>query len=103
MTRAEIRAALIAVDPHIRHYRSMSSSGNYTYWEETHLLNLIADNHHAEGWAFVVHRFTRDENDAIADALLAALDADDRITVQYNVDHERDTGYIHHIYDCEGY
>lgn len=101
MTRAEIRAALIAVDPAIRHYRSMKASGNYTYWEETRLLNLCMDNHHAEGWAFVVHRYTKDENDALAAQLFSALDNDDRITVIYQVDHEIETGYIHHIFDCE--
>ena len=101
MTRAEIRAALIAVDPHIRHHRSMSASGNYTYWDETRMLNLCADNHHAEGWEFVVHRYTKDENDDIAAALFTALDNDDRIALQYNVDHEIETGYIHHIFDCE--
>ena len=34
-------------------------------------------------------------------ALKAMLESQDNITVDYLVDYE-DTGYIHHIYDCEG-
>ena len=47
-------------------------------------------------------RFTKIEDEETALALKALLEAQDDIAVDYLVDYERDTGYIHHIYDCEG-
>ena len=47
-------------------------------------------------------RFTKEEDEETAAELLRALSERDDITVDYLVDYERDTGYIHHIYDCEG-
>ena len=37
----------------------------------------------------------------MAASLLAALEECDDIAVEYLVDYERDSGYIHHIYVCE--
>ena len=103
MTRYEIRALLISVDPNIRHHRSERMAPDYTYWDETRLLGISADDRQADDWAFVVHRYTKSENDPIAEALFEALDADPRVAVVRSVDYNRDEGYIHHIFDCEGY
>lgn len=103
MTLDEIRVFLTAVDPGIKHYFSMAEGDAYSYWEETRPLPFCADGGHTGGWRFYVHRFTRNETDTVAEALYAALDASDRIAVRRTVDYERDTGYIHHIFECEGY
>lgn len=103
MTLSEIRTMLVEVDPAIRHYFSMGTGEDYTYWEEIQRLDLTADGGHEEGWHFYVHRFTKDEADPIAQALFEALDGDCRTTVIHRVDYEPDTGYLHHIFECEGY
>ena len=72
-------------------------------WRELRRLDATADDRHIEGCAFQVDRFTKDEDDATAQALFEALDGDDRVAVYYAVDYERDSEYIHHIYDCEGF
>ena len=103
MTLAEIKALVAAVDPLARHYASASRPGeSYTVWRETRRLDTSADGGHAEeAWAFTVDRYTKSEADPVAAALFAALDGDDRVAVSHLVDYEPDTGYIHHIYDCE--
>lgn len=106
MTLSEIRSLLVSVDPDIRHYFSMSDADAYTYWEETRRLPLIADDRYGaedQGWHFYVHRFTRTEGDTIAQNFFNTLDADPRTTVIWQTDYEHDTGYIHHIFECEGY
>lgn len=103
MTLDEIRELLITVDPDIRHHRSEHLEPDYTYWDETHLLGIAADNSQFDDWAFVVHRYTKRESDHIAKALFNALNSDPRVAMVYRVDHSRDEGYIHHIFDCEGY
>ena len=103
MTLNEIKAVVLSADATAEHYESShTGSDSYTVWRELRRLNIVADNRHIEGWAFQVDRFTRDESDAIADALFAALDESDRVAVNHQVDYEQDTEYIHHIYDCEG-
>lgn len=103
MTLDEIKTLLAEVDPDIRHYWTMGTGADYSFWEETRLLDFTADGHHADAWAFTVHRFTKTEGDPVALALFRALDADPRIAVRVDVDHEPETGYIHHIFSCEGY
>jgi hypothetical protein len=51
----------------------------------------------------VAHRFTKSDSDPVAPALFAALDAEPSVTVRWLQDYEPSTGYIHHIFDCEGY
>ena len=103
MTLSDIRTMLVAVDPDIRHYFSTEKEKDYTYWEETQRLGLTSDNRHDEGWIFYVHRFTRDEFDPVARALFFTLDADPRTAVIHRTDYEPDSGYIHHIFECQGY
>lgn len=103
MTLGDIRTLLVSVDPGIRHYFSTETDRDYTYWEELQRLPFTADGCHEEGWRFYVHRFTRDEFDQVARRLFETLDADPRTAVIHRVDAERDTGYIHHIFECEGF
>ena len=104
MTLAEIQALVVSVDTNSGHYESAyAGSDAYTVWREFRRLPEHANDHFAdEGWAFQIDRYTKTENDPIAAALFAALDADDRVAFAYQVDYEPNTGYIHHIFDCEG-
>lgn len=106
MTRDEIKALLVTADPNIKHYFSMSDAESYSYWEETSRLPFLADDVHNvndQAWRFYVHRFTKTEDDAIAQTIFNTLDADPRTTVRWVTDFDKDSGYIHHIFDCEGY
>lgn len=103
MTAGEIKTLLTAVDPDVQRYdHDGSGTDAYTVWHEYGRVGLYGDGQEEGSIKFQVDRFTRDEDDAVAAALLAALDGADDITVDYRVDYEKDTGYIHHIYDCEG-
>lgn len=105
MTLSEIQTKLAGIDPDIKHYFSASDGKNYTYWEETQRLPFMADDRHDPAdaaWRFYVHRFTKTEYDPVATALFTALDESTGIAVRWTVDSEPDTGYIHHIFECEG-
>ena len=104
MTVEEIKAIVVAVDENAGHYESAyQGTEAYTVWQELRPLPIEGDDgHKVEAWAFQVDRFTKDEADAIAPAMRAALEAETRVAFAYEVDYERDTGYIHHIFDCEG-
>ena len=105
MTLTEINEILTAVDPQIKHYFSMSKTDAYTYWEETKYLPFINDGRYDEDKPirFYVHRFTRTEEDPVAEALFSALDQNDRIAVDRTVDYDKESNYIHHIFECEGF
>ncbi len=103
MTLSDIKALAVSIDQNARHYFSESTGEDYTYWEETQRLGRLANDSHEEAWAFYIHRFTKDEDDTVAAAIFAALDADPRVTVSHTTDYEADSGYIHHIFQCEGY
>lgn len=104
MTLDEIREMVVSVDRTAGHYESAHRAGQaYTVWREYGELPFTADGRSQGAVSFQVDRFTRDENDAVARALFQELDKDDRIAMEYRVDYEQDTRYIHHIFDCEGY
>lgn len=102
MTLRDIKSVLAAVDPSIRFGWSMGTGADYSYWEPTGRLPLTADDRHVEeGWTFVVHRFTRREDDPVAPALFSALDQNPNIAVSWQITPDPGTEYIHHIMDCE--
>lgn len=103
MTLDDIRELVVSADPAARHYESRWTEGAYTTWTEYRRLAFTADDRHDEGWAFQVDRFTMDEDDDVAKRIFQVLDADERVAVEHMVEYENDTGYIHHIFDCEGY
>ena len=103
MKLTDIATLIGGVDAQARHYFSMSTADAYTYWEETQQLPFTSDDRHDEAWRFYVHRFTKDAADSTAVTLYSTLDADPRVTVIHTVDYDDDDGYIHHIYECEGY
>ena len=106
MTLNEIKELLVSADQDIKHYFSAESADAYSFWEETQRLPFVGDDHHPDGdqaWRFYVHRFTRTEGDAVALRIFETLDNDVRTAVRWIIDFENDTGYIHHIFECEGF
>ena len=103
MTVQEIKDLLTGVDPNVQRYdHDAAGSGDaYTVWYELRPVGCYGDGEEEGTIRFQVDRFTKEEDEAIAAALLETLEARDDIAVEYLVDHERDTGYIHHIYVCE--
>ena len=102
MTLSEIKALVIAVDPNAQHYDSAKKGAAYTVWREVRPLGFMADNRHEGAIKFQIDRFTKTENDTIAASFFSALEGNDRVAFSYEIDYEPDTGYIHHIFDCEG-
>ena len=102
MTLAEIKAFLVTVDSTIERYESSKTDAEaYTVWYEVNPKTAFADGQHQDVTKFQVDRFTKTEDDATAAAIFTALDERDDISFDYLVDYESDTGYIHHIFDCE--
>lgn len=103
MTLDDIRALVISVDRFAGHYQSAHRPGaSYTVWQEIRRAGLRADNTMPDkSWRFQIDRYTKDEFDPVAPALEAALDADPRVAFDYQVAFEPQSGYIHHIFDCE--
>ena len=89
MTIQEIKDLLTGIDPDVQRY-------------DHDRADFHGDGRTQGGIRFQVDRFTKEEDDATAAALLEALEGNDFIAVDYLVDYERDTGFIHHIFDCEG-
>lgn len=100
MTLKEFRDILLTADPKASHYKSVQAP-NYTVWAEYGANDLIADSLREDrAWRIQVDRFTKIEYDQMVNAIEAALNRDD-ISAKYLIDFEPDTGYIHHIWDCE--
>lgn len=103
MTTERIKELLLSVDPETQRYdHDRKGADAYTVWQEYTPGNLYGDGINEGSIRFQVDRFTKEEDEGIALALKAMLEAQDNIAVDYRVDIEEDTGYIHHIYDCEG-
>lgn len=101
MTLEAFKDLLLTVDPAITRYEH-AGQGNFTVWSEHGTKPLGANNHRGEViYRVQVDRFTRIENDPIATQMTAVLDAQDEVAFRYLVDYEQQTGYIHHIWDCE--
>lgn len=101
MNCTEIKAFLITVDPTIERYESSKKGDAYTVWYETRKPAVFADGQHEDITHFQIDRFTKTEDDSVAAAIFTALEGRDDISFDYLTDHEDDTGYIHHIFDCE--
>ena len=103
MTTSDIKTMLVAVDSTVeRSESSQTGSEAYTVWRELGDGALFADGVNQGGIRFQVDRFTKTEDDTVAAAIFTALEARDDVSFEYLVDYETDTGYIHHIFDCEG-
>jgi hypothetical protein len=103
MTASEIKKLLTDVDPDAQRYEhdGAGTADAYTVWRELRPVGLYGDGREEGSIRFQVDRFTKEEDEALAAQLLSTLEGCDDIAVDYLVDYERDTGYIHHIYVCE--
>lgn len=102
MTVKDIEALVGSVDPQSRHYYNPHDGTNYTRWMEYKQIGEAADDTYGTGWKFQIDRYTKQEYDPIAADLEKALKEKVGVAYRYMVDFEQDSGYIHHIFDCEG-
>ncbi|MBR2855138.1 MAG: hypothetical protein IKE81_12520 [Clostridia bacterium] len=104
MTIQEIKNLLTGVDPDAQRYEhDRAGTGEaYTVWAEIGPVGFYGDGQEQGSIHFQVDRFTKVEDEVMAECLRIALEDADYITVDYRVDYEQDTGWIHHIFDCEG-
>jgi len=102
MTLAELQAMIAAIDPQATKF-SGAGTGNYTVWHPYKITRQPGDNGEAEQVSSVqIDRFTKDDPDTIEPLITAALQARaDEIAFEHLIDYEQDTGYVHHIWDCE--
>jgi len=101
MTLDNFRDLLFSADPTATKWKG-AGTGNYTVWHPFEFSKMMADGQKAGGISRIqVDRFTKLDNDPVVDAIETALSGEDEITFQHLVDFEQDTGYIHHIFDCE--
>ena len=104
MTVQRIKDLLTSIDPKAQRYEhdGAGKADAYTVWNEVGPVGFYGDGQEEGSIHFQVDRFTKEEDEGTALALKAMLESQDDIAMDYHVDYETDTGYIHHIYDCEG-
>ena len=101
MTLTEFYNLIKAVDADLSAY-SGPGTGNYTVYHPYEIGGLRADGRIVEARLKVqVDRYTRLSTDATVDVITAALESSDDIAFRHLVEFEPNTGYIHHIWDCE--
>lgn len=101
MTLLELRDLLLTITCEVYHYHAHKQTDSYIVWAEygTNILN--ADSEVREkAFKVQVDLFTKTEFDSKVEEIGALLDRDN-ISYSYDVDYEKDTEYIHHIWDCE--
>nr|DAR62100.1 MAG TPA: hypothetical protein [Caudoviricetes sp.] len=102
MTLADIKALVLAADPDACAYESDSTGKDYTTWQPLWPMNLFVDNRCADGWHFVIDRFTRMQDDPVTANIRAVLDDAPGVAYAMEIDYERDTGFIHISFTCDG-
>ena len=94
------RDLLLTVDPEATKNKG-NGNENYTVWRPYGATGPHSNNRRkVRVWKIQVDRFTKTDNDTIALGILNALEAAE-IPHTYLIDYEKDTGYHHHIFDCE--
>lgn len=97
-----IKARLVKIDPTVQKFTSTHrSEPAYTVWHPIRPIGIHANGARLPGWSFQIDRYTKQDPDEIAAEILKTLEADNRVAVDYLLDYEDDTGYFHHIFDCE--
>jgi len=100
MTVKQIQEMVLRADPKAKHYYS-TSEGDFTVWQEYMRLPYAGDNIADKGWKFQIDRYTRQEYDPIAEAIEQVLN-EELVGYTYQVEYDEATGYIRHLFDCEG-
>ena len=102
MTVEDIKRLVLSADSTAKHYVADKRGESFTIWAETNRLGLSADDRHDMGWAFQIVHYVRGEDRTTADAIEQALIDHPGVAYSYAVSYERTSGYIRHIFDCEG-
>lgn len=104
MTPEDFLPIALRCDPQAWHYEARDKGDAYTTWHEFTRIPLGGDNREAvEAWHFQVDHFTRTEFSPMAAQIYAVLDAEPTVTrPTHRIMYERETGYIHHIFQVEG-
>lgn len=100
MTLDGFRELVLRCDPAATHYEG-TGKGNCTVWQEIRRLNYAADGRKLGGWDCQIDRWTKAENDAIAQKIEEELDKSDELCFKHIVSYDVETGYIRHIFSCE--
>lgn len=102
MTLKEFGALIATVDPKARRYQS-AQRGDFTVWEEYSRIPAYADGRTEGGWHVQLERYTKKEDDEIAEALRILLESRDDVAFSYMIDTEKDgeSLTIRHLFDCE--
>lgn len=103
MTVEAIKELIVGAAPEAKHYVAAAQGEAFTVWQEYRQLDFSADDKHAEAWAFQIDHYTKTEFDPIAKAIRMALEEHPGTTYRYEVQYEKESGYIRHLFDCEGY
>lgn len=101
MTLEEIKTLVLSADPAAKHYET-AKEGAYTTWQERRKLGLLSDDEQQEAWAFTIDRWTPEENDPVADRIEDALKNAPGAAYMRETLYDAESGYIHHVFTCEG-
>lgn len=104
MTVEEIKEIIVAVDPTAKHYASSKEGDAFTVWAEYRRIMPDGAPQEDFGWAFEIDRYVKlgVEEDTVAQAFETALSQSDRVAFAYEVDYDPSSGYVRHIFSCEG-
>ena len=103
MTLQEWKSLLLKAGPPVSHYQPKKQMGRYMVWTEYGGRRFLAgDRDETRIVRIQVDLFTKTEYDPAFRALYDLLDAAEGVAFSHPLtDFENDTGYIHHIFDCE--
>lgn len=95
------RDMILSVDPSATRYFGRGE-GAHTIWTEYELDGLYGDNAMQEyTWRILVERYTCDQDDPIARALMEKLSSTSGVTAQYALRRNNDLEMLYHAWDCE--
>lgn len=96
---SHFRNLILSVDGEITKYDG-NGKENYTIWTPGGITGSLSDDTEEDIIQMVyVDRYTKIDNDPIVTDLFHLFN-DNYIPYEYEVDYEKETGYIHHIFSC---
>lgn len=103
MELREIKQIVQKADPDAAHYISASKDREaFTIWGEYERIGLFGDDGYAEkGWRFEIDHYTNKEFSEVPERIERVL-LESEIAFTYRVTYQPSTGYIRHIFECEG-
>lgn len=102
MTREDIKKLVLSADPDAQRFFSDKKGKSFTVYGEYRRTSQSAEDRHDYGWRFEIDRFTTDPDDPVADRIEEALINHPGVTYTYEIGFDHASGYIRHIFDCEG-